>query len=252
MFTKDTLFKSKKCLICFEPILTSSLYMIVKESPICLSCMQKFRFIEKKFKIDDCPITVLYAYDDFFKTLLYQYKGLGDIALAPVFFHRHDVKIKYRDYVVVCVPSLEEDNRKRGFAPIETLANQFSKTVFTGLYKKDDFKQSHMQDRQWAYHHFGIKNGHCLNGKKVLILDDVYTSGTTFKACLTLVLKHHPQSVEGLILSISPNSKQNLKEQTYLDAFKAASKHFMNFVDEFFFKKMKEMAYTLSSHHRKE
>ena len=236
MFTKDSLFKSKKCLICFEPIVESSVYMMVKESPICLSCMRKFHLIEKKFKIENCPIMIFYAYNDDFKTLLYQYKGLGDMALAPVFFHRHDMKIRYEDYIVACIPSLEKDNRRRGFAPIETLARTFSTKIFTGLYKTDDFKQSDMKDRQWSQKHFAIKEGSCLEGKKVLLLDDVYTSGTTFKACLSLILEYHPQSVEGLILSISPNSMQILENQTYSSFFMGAFKHFVNFVDEFFFK----------------
>ena len=38
-------------------------------------------------------------------------------------------------------------------------------------------------------------------GKKVLILDDVITSGSTLHSCLLLVLAQEPQSVELLALS---------------------------------------------------
>ena len=40
-----------------------------------------------------------------------------------------------------------------------------------------------------------------LRGKKILILDDVVTSGSTLLTCLNLVLKYAPQKVEFLVLS---------------------------------------------------
>ena len=47
----------------------------------------------------------------------------------------------------------------------------------------------------------GIKNGKQLKGKKILILDDVITSGNTLLTCLSLVLLQKPQCVELLVLS---------------------------------------------------
>ncbi|MEE1284942.1 MAG: phosphoribosyltransferase, partial [Acutalibacteraceae bacterium] len=47
-----------------------------------------------------------------------------------------------------------------------------------------------------------------LKDKKVLIIDDVLTSGETLKACLMLVLSAQPKYVELLVLS----TKQDLKE----------------------------------------
>ena len=47
----------------------------------------------------------------------------------------------------------------------------------------------------------GIHNGEELKGQKVLIIDDVITSGSTLKAIVTLVLKYEPAKVELLVLS---------------------------------------------------
>lgn len=53
-----------------------------------------------------------------------------------------------------------------------------------------------------------MRNGNTIKNKKVLIIDDVLTSGSTLLACLSLVLKYNPQRVELLVLS----TKQNIEE----------------------------------------
>ena len=50
-----------------------------------------------------------------------------------------------------------------------------------------------------------IENGEILKGKKILIIDDVFTSGSTLHACLNLVLTYSPKHVELLVLSTGRN-----------------------------------------------
>ena len=116
----------------------------------------------------------------------------------------------FKDYIIVVAPSSEDDNAKRGFAPMETIALTFSNHVFPGLYKKEKYKQSDLsyEERQEVYKKIGIRNGELLKGKKVLIIDDVFTSGATLKACLSLVLMQQPRVVQLLVLS----TKQNIEE----------------------------------------
>lgn len=100
-------------------------------------------------------------------------------------------------------PSSQEDNELRGFAPVETIAQTFSSQIFNGLYKKEKYKQSDLsyQERKRVARRIDIRDGEKLKGKKVLILDDVITSGSTLHSCLLLVLAQEPQSVELLALS---------------------------------------------------
>ena len=105
--------------------------------------------------------------------------------------------------MIVVAPSSQEDNLVRGFAPMEMIAKTIHQNVFTGLYKKEKYKQSDLryQDRKKMKEKIGIKNGKQLKGKKILIIDDVITSGNTLLTCLSLVLLQKPQCVELLVLS---------------------------------------------------
>lgn len=167
--------------------------------------MKKFEIIDKTISFYRHPLRILYFYNDFFKTLLYQYKGLYDYALKDVFFDLFvkELNYKYKDYIIIVAPSSYEDNQKRGFAPVESICEQLHHHIFTGLYKKESYKQSELNfiERSYVKDKIGIENGEILKGKKVLIVDDVLTSGNTLHACLDLVLKNKPQHVELLVLA---------------------------------------------------
>ncbi|MFQ9633361.1 MAG: ComF family protein, partial [Coprobacillus cateniformis] len=131
--------------------------------------------------------------------------GLYDHALKDAFLCLFQCEFdnQYKDYIIVVAPSSQEDNELRGFAPVETIAQTFSSQIFNGLYKKEKYKQSDLsyQERKRVARRIDIRDGEKLKGKKVLILDDVITSGSTLHSCLLLVLAQEPQSVELLALS---------------------------------------------------
>ncbi len=63
--------------------------------------------------------------------------------------------------------------------------------VFNGLYKKVDYKQSDQSYTQRAGIRdvIGLRGGAFLKNRKILLLDDVMTSGETIKTCLELIEK---------------------------------------------------------------
>lgn len=206
MYQNNQKSQQNECLICYDPLLKNiSFVHLVKQLPICSHCLNQFQIINKTILFYHYPLNILYNYNEFFKSLLFQYKGLYDYALKDTFLCLfHDQMIKtFKDYIIVVSPSSQEDNLKRGFAPMETIARTISQNVFTGLYKKEKYKQSELryEERKLVNEKIGIRNGELLKGKKVLIMDDVITSGNTLYTCLSLVLKEKPQSVELLVLS---------------------------------------------------
>lgn len=84
--------------------------------------------------------------------------------------------------------------------------------VFNGLYKKVDYKQSDQSYTQRAGIRdvIGLRGGAFLKNKKILLLDDVMTSGQTIKTCLDLIEKEKPQKIEILILSMKEKYLVNL------------------------------------------
>ena len=84
--------------------------------------------------------------------------------------------------------------------------------VFNGLYKKVDYKQSDQSYTQRAGIRdvIGLRGGLFLENRKILLLDDVMTSGETIKTCLKLIEKEKPQKIEILILAIKEKYLVNL------------------------------------------
>lgn len=200
--------KKQECLICFAYLYHEiSLIHMVKDLPVCLSCLQKFEVNDHTLTFHHYPLRILYYYNDFFQSVLYQYKGLYDIALKDVFLclFIDELQEKYKDYILVPAPSSLKTNQIRGFAPMETIAKTIHQNIFTGLYKKDDYKQSSLSynQRKKVKEKIGINNKEFLKNKKVLIIDDVITSSSTMETCLTLVKSCSPLKIEILILSSS-------------------------------------------------
>ncbi|MGX8680230.1 MAG: ComF family protein [bacterium] len=206
MYQDNTQTQPHVCLICLKPLKHSSSYShLLHIQPLCQSCLASFTRIDTHLTIMAHSVCVLYAYDDFFKALLYRYKGLYDYALKDAFlpFSLSVLKRKYHDYYVVPVPSSTADNIKRGFAPNLEIVKTFSTKIFCGLYKRIDYKQSAQsyETRHLIWEVLELRSGMILYNQKVLLFDDVLTSGETIKACIRLIEHYHPACLEVLVLS---------------------------------------------------
>lgn len=206
-----------ECLICLSSCLEDiSFAHIVKPLPICRHCFNQLEVIEQTIDFHHHPLRILYNYNEFFRSLLYQYKGMYDFALRDVFFSSISPQFYQviRDRLIVVAPSWEEDNKQRGFAPMKSIAETISSQVFDGIYKKEKYKQSDLpfEERKKVASKLGIRNGEQLTGKDVLILDDVFTSGSTLEAILNLVLEYKPKSIELLVIAskVTQNEERNL------------------------------------------
>lgn len=194
----------RQCLICFGELMKDvSLYHFIYHPPICLKCLRSFKIIDRVFKLDGFSIRILYEYNDFFKKLLFQYKGQYDYALKDTFLNswQGEFKEKYRDYLIVVAPSSNQDNLKRGFCPNESIMRGINNQIFLGLYKITNYKQTENHDRTGIKKVIRIKDGHLLTNKKILLFDDVITSSNTLLICLELIKQYNPKKIEILVLS---------------------------------------------------
>ncbi len=115
---------------------------------------------------------------------------------------------------MIPVPSYEEDDKIRGFNHVETIFSRIKLPMVKALHKTDHFKQAENsgKERKNIKDYLKIKNVPGITGKKVLLVDDVYTTGSTMKACIELVQKLNPKEIKILVMSktifhnsISPN-----------------------------------------------
>lgn len=198
--------QSDVCLICHKDLRYElSIRRLIKGDPICETCLSQFQIMDAWALFLGYHLHVLYYYNTFFRSLLFAYKGHYDYVLKDAFLlpFLETLKKKYRDYMVVCVPSSHDTNRKRSFAPVAAIAMTFSHHVFQGLYKKENYKQTDhsFKEREGVKNVIMLKGGEFLRGKKLLIFDDVMTSGETMKRCVSLCAAYDPVCIEILVLA---------------------------------------------------
>ncbi len=172
---------------------------------ICEACYQKLNVIFKVEKIDNFEILSLYEYDETFKTILYDLKALGDIVLSPLFLERHVpyLKVKYQGYILIPAPSNEEDDKERGFNHVVEIFKSLKMEILPLIKKSEVFKQSdlHFDERQEVVKKLTITGGEKVKGKKILIVDDLKTSGATLKAIRELLIPFNPKVIKGLTIA---------------------------------------------------
>lgn len=195
------MYRKRQCVYCLEDVYRSiDMYQFLYHSPLCSKCLSSFEVLEEKNIWNGYKITILYRYNSFFRSLLFQYKGQYDIALAPAFLELFYRELE-KDAIYVVLPSSASDNEKRGFCPNQTIIEYYHLPLFTGLYKDGEYKQTSQKNRKMIHKVLKIKDGHLLSGKKIILFDDVITSGNTLLAALSLVKQWNPQSVEIVVMS---------------------------------------------------
>lgn len=199
--------KHEYCVICGTHVLKEIAIknFFFKQKGVCPHCLKEFEEAFIKEQSRGIEVFYIYWYNDFFRSLLYQFKGLYDIALKDVFLlkYRNYIQRKYSGYVIAIAPSYMEENRIRKFIPLLEIVTQLNMPVFLGLYKKSNHKQAikRWKERQEIKKIIGIHNGEELYHKKVLFIDDVVTSGNTMEACIDLINKSDVSDIKVLILA---------------------------------------------------
>ncbi|WP_088104285.1 ComF family protein [Halalkalibacter urbisdiaboli] len=136
----------------------------------------------------------LYHYNDFLKEWLTVYKFRGDAVIAEFFADklRKVYEKKFQDYVPVPIPLHPQRLHERGFNQSELLLKGWAQTLPL-LVKQTNTKQSKLKRQarisQVLEPNFSINPDINLGEtlKKVVLIDDIYTTGTTVRqAAVTL------------------------------------------------------------------
>ena len=162
----------------------------------------------KRWKVENVVCYSLFEYKDQIRSLLYQFKGCFDYELFPVFvyFSQPLIRFRFQNYIVVPVPSSALRNAQRGFNQVVEMFKPVGLEIADVLLKNSDAKQSDLGARERAevYKVLGMKKGASVRGKKILLVDDVYTTGSTIKGCVALLKKHGASKVAVLVMSRTP------------------------------------------------
>lgn len=161
-----------------------------------------------KWKEKDVHALTIFSYGDKVKSLLYQFKGCGDIELANVFFGYPSIwlRVKYRGYHLVLAPSSKSHDEARGFNQVAEMVKCLHKPVIDCLEKRGESKQSDLsaEERKRVGRSLFWKKGASVKGKKILLVDDVFTTGSTARACLDLIKRHGARKIRLLVMAKTP------------------------------------------------
>ena len=196
-----------KCLLCgqtMKAVLTFSSLLLLKNdaSCLCLDCDSTFDRIGEEncpncmkiglsTKCQDCQFwckegaevshRAIFTYNQAMKDFFSRYKFDGDFLLRKVFasFLSEELK-EYNEYQFVVIPLSKERYANRGFNQVEGLVDAAGFAYLDLLEKKEERASSSKSrsERLETEFPFFIKSGVTIP-KKILLIDDIYTTGTT-------------------------------------------------------------------------
>lgn len=198
--------QTRNCLICFKKVnITDFCRLFNGKIPICQACQTEMEPKFIKFHVDNHKATSLYNYNPFIRKLIYQYKGCYDYELHQVFLDRYakEIKLRYFDRVIIPIPSYQNEDEQRGFNHVAETFKSIGLNMLNILEKTEKHKQalSSFKQRKEVYKYLELKSYPDLSKKKVLIVDDVYTTGSTMKSAIHLIEKLNPKQIDVLVVA---------------------------------------------------
>lgn len=216
------------CLLCQQevetPFFFSHIFCLKKEEQsICQSCEQTFERIGQKHCDSCCKPDIedvcadcldwqrrgyevdhisLYRYNTAMKAYFQSYKFQGDYLLRHVFAKAlRELLRKHKGYCIVPVPVSSQTYEERGFNQVEGLLEAANCSYEAILEKEEHAKQSQQgrQERLQMKNHYRVKEGVKLPDK-VLLVDDIYTTGATLLSIKKLLLARGVAEVKTISL----------------------------------------------------
>lgn len=193
------------CLLCDKELSTKpswkSLLALEDEAYICQECSSRFKKSTQQEDTDLIKVTSLYEYNGAMRDYLHQYKFLQDITLAKVFrYELHNVlKSKVN---IVPIPMHPKRKVKRTFSHVEELLKCARISYSDVLEKKDDesMGEKTKKERLALSPLFKLQPNAMIKNESYLLIDDIYTTGTTLRHAATVLIDAGAKEVEALTL----------------------------------------------------
>ncbi|MCH4278267.1 MAG: hypothetical protein LKF89_05110 [Bacilli bacterium] len=191
--------------MCFKEIRSVSLSRFLhNDIPLCEKCLASLEPKMMVQKIEGFELTSLYEYNEAVRSLLFQFKGCFDIELKDVFlaYQLPLLKARYHSCHLVCAPSYHEKDEERGFNHVHEMFSSLSFPFIDCLKKTSDFKQAlhNKRGREEISKHIIYDYSGSIEGKNIVLVDDLWTTGATALCCAKLLKTHHPKSVRILVM----------------------------------------------------
>lgn len=143
----------------------------------------------------------LYAYNEAMRDYLHQFKFLQDVALADVFANELRTVLKSKVNIVP-IPMHPNKRVTRTFAHVEELLKSAQIPYINILEKIDEesMGEKSKQERLAMSPLFKLKQGTVIKPETYLLIDDIYTTGTTLHHAARLLKEAGATKVEAVTL----------------------------------------------------
>jgi competence protein ComFC len=235
------LFQQDRCLYCHNTIQPDigwrAIFSIEKVHHLCFKCEEQldridgnacricnkpFHLLNEKFRDEDLchdcfrweedqewqgsleKNLSLFLYNDFLKELLAKYKFRGDYVLAKIF--GAEVKkqlLRMNPDFIVPIPLSETRLYERGFnqaAGLVTEAGCSPTEILTRIHSEKQSKKSRLE-RIHLPQVFKLHPDMLLEGKRIVLVDDIYTTGSTLRHAAKLLKSAGAVSIQSLTLA---------------------------------------------------
>ncbi|NLB49001.1 MAG: ComF family protein [Erysipelotrichia bacterium] len=180
---------------------------------LCTTCQKAMNPLFISFRVLTYQGLAIYEYNEFMRQLIYQFKGCFDYELCKVFLGNfaQEIRLMYSGYTIIPIPSFQGDDETRGFNHVLEISKAIGLEMMPIIQKTGRHKQatSNLRSREEIYQFLRLKLSPDLRRKKVLIIDDIYTTGSTIKAAINLIEKLNPKKISVLVVAKAMVKKVN-------------------------------------------
>ena len=204
----------------FPPRCPSCRAYVEKDGQWCENCLSEI-LRNKNLAYDAevrryiSPIVAIGKYDKGLKDLIHELKYQNDFAALPYIYtvlDRLDDEWQqfFADFdYVIPVPLHAEKLKRRGFNQVDRIFSPWAKAH--GLHYADILIRTKKTKSQYSLNPsersinlhaaFALKKDISVANAKCLLLDDIFTTGSTLKNCAKVLKEHGARSVSGLVLA---------------------------------------------------
>lgn len=190
---------------------------------ICKECYENLEVLNREVQIDSIYINRIYyslSYNRFIREMMknykyngknYLYKPFGEIMLRTI----ENKKIAEDIDIIIYIPTHKRKEALRGYNQAELLAVYISKNLEKPLLRQNLIKtkctkeQSHSNKIDRIINlkgSFQIKDPSEIEGKRILLVDDIITTGVTMDECSRVLINNGAKEVIGIALTSSKNN----------------------------------------------
>ena len=170
---------------------------------VCVECKNKKTFVDRNYAVLN--------YNDMIKPKVISFKQGGLKYIGDAFANL--IREKYNNIsenidIIIPVPISKNRLKSRGFNQTEILCNELqelNKIRTDVLYRPEDTPHQTGLDRKNRLANlkgaFKVKDKKLVEGKSILLIDDIYTTGTTLNECAGVLKSAGATKVYGLVLA---------------------------------------------------